>query len=134
VAEVAVSEGGCSSNCCAPPPVNHRIGPLDLEQETRKKIMTKSSYFFAATLALLFVTASAAQHPVLDAVANKVVAKYQSSTCQQLMQQKAQNKPPSPGEQKAMEMLRTDPEMRHEFVGIVADQVVDKLIQCGMIP
>jgi hypothetical protein len=24
--------------------------------------------------------------------------------------------------------------MRHEFVGIVADQVVDKLIQCGMIP
>jgi hypothetical protein len=31
-------------------------------------------------------------------------------------------------------MLRTDPQMRHEFVGIVADQVVDKLIQCGMIP
>jgi hypothetical protein len=24
--------------------------------------------------------------------------------------------------------------MRHEFVGIVADTVVDKLIQCGMIP
>jgi hypothetical protein len=70
----------------------------------------------------------------LDAVANKVVAKYQSSTRQQLMQQKAQNKPPSAGEQKAMEMLKTDPQMRHEFVTIVADPVVDKLIQCGMIP
>lgn len=58
----------------------------------------------------------------------------ESSTCEQLMQAKAQKKPPSPGEQKAMEMLRTDPEMRHEFVGIVADQVVDKLIQFGMIP
>ena len=33
-----------------------------------------------------------------------------------------------------MEMLRTDEGMRHEFVSIVADQVVDKLIQCGMIP
>jgi hypothetical protein len=43
-------------------------------------------------------------------------------------------KPPAPAEQKAMELLRTDPEMRHEFVGIVADPVVDQLIQWGMIP
>jgi hypothetical protein len=96
--------------------------------------MTKHSCLFALVLALLYVTIAVAQHPVLDAVANKVVAKYQSSTCQQLMQQKAQKKPPSAGEQKAMELLRTDPQMRHEFVSIVADQVVDKLIQCGMIP
>jgi len=91
-------------------------------------------YIFALVVALLYVTAATGQHPVLDAVANKVVAKYQSSTCQQLMEQKAVKKPPSQGEQKAMEMLRTDPAMRHEFVTIVADQVVDKLIQSGMIP
>jgi hypothetical protein len=96
--------------------------------------MIKRSYLFAGALALLYVTVAAAQHPVLDAVANKVVAKYQSSSCEQLMQQKAQKKPPSEGEQKVMGMLRTDPQMRHEFVTIVADQVVDKLIQCGMIP
>jgi hypothetical protein len=96
--------------------------------------MIKRSYLFALAITLLYVTVAVAQHPVLDAVANKVVQKYQTSTCQQLMQAKAQNKPPSAGEQKAMEMLRTDPAMRHEFVGIVADQVVDKLIQCGMIP
>ena len=96
--------------------------------------MIKRSYLFAAAIALLYVTVAAAQHPILDAVAKKVVAKYQSSTCQQLMQQKAQKQPPSPAEQKAMEMLRTDEGMRHEFVSIVADQVVDKLIQCGMIP
>jgi hypothetical protein len=94
----------------------------------------KHSCLFAVPLALLYVTVATAQHPVLDAVANKVVAKYQSSTCQQLMMQKAQKQPPSAGEQKAMELLKTDPAMRHEFVGIVADQVVDKLIQCGMIP
>jgi hypothetical protein len=96
--------------------------------------MKKRSYLFTAVLALLYVTFATAQHPILDDVANKVVAKYQSSTCQQLMQKKAQDTPPSPGEQKAMEMLRTDPQMRHEFVGIVANQVVDKLIECGMIP
>jgi hypothetical protein len=96
--------------------------------------MIKRSYAFALVVALLYVTGAIAQHPVLDAVANKVVAKYQSSTCEQLMAQKAVKKPPSEGEQKAMEMLRTDPAMRHEFVSIVADQVVDKLIQCGMIP
>jgi hypothetical protein len=96
--------------------------------------MTKHSWIVALVLAVLYVTAAVAQHPVLDAVANKVVAKYQSSTCEQLMQSKAQKQPPSAGEQKAMEMLKTDATMRHEFVGIVADQVVDKLIQCGMIP
>jgi len=57
-----------------------------------------------------------------------------TSSCQQLMLKKAENAPPSEGEQKAMEMLRTGPQMRHEFVAIVADQVVDKLIECGMIP
>ncbi len=96
--------------------------------------MIKRSSLFALLLAMLYVTVAVAQHPVLDAVANKVVQKYQTSTCQQLMMAKAQKSPPSPEEQKAMEMLKTDPAMRHEFVGIVADQVVDKLIQCGMIP
>ena len=88
----------------------------------------------ALVIVLLYLSFAAAQHPVLDAVANKVVHKYQTSSCEQLMLQKAQRHPPSAGEQKAMDMLRTDPQMRHEFVGIVADTVVDKLIQCGMIP
>ena len=95
--------------------------------------MKKRAYLFALVPAVLYVSA-AQQYPVLDSVANKVVQKYQTSTCEQLIQAQAQKKPPSPGEQKAMAMLRTDPAMRHEFVGIVADQVVDKLIQCGMIP
>jgi hypothetical protein len=71
--------------------------------------MTKRSVLFAGALAVLYATVAAAQHPILDSVANKVVAKYQSSTCQQLMQQKAQKASPSPEEQKVMEVLRTDP-------------------------
>lgn len=96
--------------------------------------MKKPPYQIGLMVTFLYVAFATAQHPVLDAVANRVVQKYQSSSCEQLMMQKAQRQPPSAAEQKAMEMLRTDPQMRHEFVGIVADTVVDKLIQCGMIP
>jgi hypothetical protein len=96
--------------------------------------MKKRTYLLAAAITLLYITVALAQHPVLDAVASKVVTKYQTSTCEQLMVAKSQKQPPSAGEQKALEMLKTDPAMRREFVGIVADQVVDKLIQCGMIP
>jgi hypothetical protein len=95
--------------------------------------MIKRIYLFLP-LAVLYVGIAAAQHPILDAVANKVVQKYQTATCEQLWQQRAAKKPPTPAEQTAMQMLRGDPAMRHEFVGIVADTVVDKLIQCGLIP
>jgi hypothetical protein len=60
--------------------------------------MTKRSCLTVLLLAFLYVTVAVAQHPVVDAVANKVVQKYQTSSCQQLMQQKAQKQPPSAGE------------------------------------
>ena len=96
--------------------------------------MIRRSYLFALVIALLYVGIANAQHPILDAIANRVAQKYQTSSCEQLWQQKAQKKPPTQQEKEAMQMLRNDPQMRHEFVGIVADTVVDKLIQCGMIP
>ena len=97
--------------------------------------MSKRLHLFAlASVLLLSGGVASAQYPIMNRIADKVIQKYQNSTCQQLMMSKAEKQPPSPGEQKAMEMLKTDPAMRHEFVGIVADPVVDKLIQCGMIP
>jgi hypothetical protein len=100
--------------------------------------MKKHFYRVGAVLALLYVTVAAAQqgqHPMLDAVASKVVQHYQTTSCDQLRQAQAQhtNMPMLPAEQKLLELLRTDPEMRHEFVSIAADQVVDKMIVCGMI-
>ncbi len=96
--------------------------------------MTKHSCVLGLIIALAYVTVAVAQHPMLDAVATAVVQKYQTSSCGQLMLKKDENLPASPGEEKASDLLRTDPQMRHEFVGMVADQVVDRLIQCGMIP
>ena len=44
---------------------------------------------------------------ILDMVANKVIQKYQTASCEQLWQQKGQ--PKSPEEQKAVQFLRNDP-------------------------
>jgi hypothetical protein len=96
--------------------------------------MMKRSYLFALLIALLYVSVANAQYPVVDAIANKVTQKYQTSSCEQLWVQKSQKKPPSQQEQEAMTMLRNDPKMRASFVNIVAAPVVNKMIECGMIP
>ena len=74
------------------------------------------------------------QFPVLDAIAGKVVQKYQGSSCEQLWQEKAHKKPPSAQEQKAIQMLKADPQMRLEFINRVAAPIANKMFECGMIP
>ena len=74
----------------------------------------------------------AQQFPILDAVANKVVQKYQGSTCEQLWAKKGQ--PKSPEEQRIVGMLKNDPAMRAEFLNRVAGPIANKMFECGMIP
>jgi hypothetical protein len=83
---------------------------------------------------LCLTLASAQQHPIVDAVANKIVTKYQQSTCDQLWQKKAQKAPPSPEEQKAIQLLKNDAQMRQEFVNKIAAPIANKMFECGMIP
>ena len=80
--------------------------------------------------------ALAQQYPIMDRVADKVIQKYQSSTCEQLAQERAQakGKPKSPQEQRAIQLLRQDPNMRAAFVNKVAAPIANKLFECGMIP
>jgi hypothetical protein len=94
-------------------------------------------YLFAIALpALLFVGVANAQyggqHPLLDAAANKTIQKYQNSSCEQLLQQRGQ--PKSEREQRAIDFLRSDPQMRAMFIDKVAAPVANKLFECGMIP
>ncbi|MBV8113400.1 MAG: hypothetical protein JO300_01575 [Silvibacterium sp.] len=72
------------------------------------------------------------QHPMLDQVANKVIQKYQSSSCQQLAQQKQE--PPSPEKVKVVQFLKTDPQLRTEFINKIAGPIANKLFDCGFIP
>jgi hypothetical protein len=76
------------------------------------------------------------QYPVMDKIAEKIIQKYQGSTCEQLWQEKAQakNKPKSTQEQEAVSILRNDPKMRAAFIDKVAPPIANKMFDCGMIP
>jgi hypothetical protein len=81
---------------------------------------------------LLAGFASAQQFPILDRVAEKVVQKYQTSNCEQLWEQKGKTK--SPEEERVVNILRQDPQMRQEFINKVAAPIANKMFECGMIP
>jgi hypothetical protein len=75
---------------------------------------------------------AAGQGAILDMVANKVIGKYQSASCEQLWRQKGQ--PKSPEEQRAVEFLKNDPQARTAFLNKVAAPIANKMFECGMIP
>ena len=82
--------------------------------------------------ALLVAGLAFGQGRILDMVADKVIAKYQSSSCEQLWQAKGQPKPPE--EQKAVQFLKNDPQARAAFLNKVAGPIANKMFECGMIP
>ena len=97
----------------------------------------RSSLIFAlAPWLLLTSAAGAAQYPIMEKVASKVVQKYQQSTCEQLWQEKQQKQgQPKPAmEEKMMQVLRSDPQMREAFISRVAAPIANKMFECGMIP
>ena len=94
----------------------------------------KRSYLLALALTLLYVSVANAQYPVMDMIANKVIQKYQTATCEQLWQEKAKKAPPSAQEKQAIQLLKSDPQMRAAFIGKVAAPVANKMFDCGMIP
>jgi hypothetical protein len=96
--------------------------------------MSKKLIVAIATLAAAGV--AYAQFPIMDRVADKVVQKYQTSTCEQLWQEKAQKQgqPKPEMEQRAIQALKGDPQMRQAFFNKVSGPIVNKMFECGMIP
>ena len=89
----------------------------------------------ALTLGLLYVTVgNAQQYPIMDKIADKIIQKYQTSTCEQLWVKKSQKAPPSQQEQQAIQMLKGDPQMRAAFINKIAAPIANKMFECGMIP
>jgi hypothetical protein len=74
------------------------------------------------------------QYPIMDKVADKVIQKYQTSTCEQLWLKKSEKAPPTPEEQKAIIFLKNDPQMRAAFINKIAPPIANKMFDCGMIP
>jgi hypothetical protein len=84
-----------------------------------------------ATL-LLFAGVASAQYPIMNRVADKVIQKYQESSCEQLWKKKGQ--PPSQREQQVIQFMRNDPQMRAAFINRVAAPIANKMFECGLIP
>ena len=94
--------------------------------------MTTRVVYLAMVLTLMSAGIVGAQHPVLDALAGRVVEKYQQSSCEQLWQ--AREKPKSAREQEAIQLLRGDPQLRAEFINKIAAPVANKMFECGLVP
>ena len=100
----------------------------------------------SALIALIVLTASApsalpqqSQYPILDKLGQKVIDKYQTTSCADLKAKKEAPKAAESGDQakmkqKVMMMLRSDPKMRAHFLNMVAGPIANKMFECGMIP
>jgi hypothetical protein len=89
----------------------------------------------AATALIIHAGGAGAQgqYPILNDIANKVIQKYQSSTCEQLWERRGAHAPPSVEEQRVIGVLGSDPQMRAAFVNMVAPPIANKMFDCGMI-
>jgi hypothetical protein len=95
--------------------------------------MSKPVVRFAVLAAALVIAGGVvAQGMILDMVANKVIQKYQSSSCEQLWEKKGQ--PKSQEEERAVNFLRNDTQARVAFIDKVAAPIANKMFECGMIP
>ena len=84
---------------------------------------------------LAAVVSGPQQYPLMDMIVDKIIQKYQTSTCEQLWQEKAQpKKKPSAQEQEMITLLRNDPQMRAAFISKIAPPIANKMFDCGMIP
>jgi hypothetical protein len=92
-----------------------------------------------ATTTLLQAQAAAApqpQYPIADKLADKIVSKYQTSSCAQLIAEKhaGPNAQHEEMETKVIELLKQNPPMRQHFLNRIAGPIVNKMFECGMIP
>lgn len=94
--------------------------------------MNKRGYLVVGVSALCAAGFAIGQGRIMDMVADKVVGKYQSASCEQLWQQKGQ--PKSAEEQKAVQFLKNDPQARAAFLNKVAGPIANKMFECGMTP
>lgn len=94
--------------------------------------MNKKFHAVVLISGLVVASVAAAQGVLLDAAANKVIQKYQTSSCDQLKQAKAA--PPSEREMRAVQFLHNDATARQAFLDKVAGPIANKLFECGMIP
>ena len=108
--------------------------------------MKKSHLFISGLMPVIMLLiacgATLSKESLLDAVANLVIEKYENASCEQLTQMKPQSGENAEAkessedvvQEKAMEMLRNNPEMREQFINRVAGPIANKMFECNLVP
>ena len=94
--------------------------------------MTTRSMILVVVLFLFAGAAVAQDYPLLNMVADRVIEKYRSATCEQVWQDK--EKPKGEMEKNLIKMLQENPQMRQVFIDKVAATVANKMFECGLVP
>jgi hypothetical protein len=128
--QLRISRNAARQDCPAVPAVDPP------SQHPEEFDMSKRIWVVAAVAASFAAGIAYAQFPIMDKVADKVVQKYQTATCEQLWAERAQGKgqPKPEMEQRAISALKSDPQMRQAFFNKVSAPIVNKMFECGMIP
>jgi hypothetical protein len=79
---------------------------------------------------------------LLDLAANLAIEKYQNTSCEELskMQPRSEKSSQTGGkaqevlQEKAIKLLRQNPEIREKFINRVAPQIANKMFDCQVIP
>jgi hypothetical protein len=80
----------------------------------------------------LAIGAAHADFPMMNMVADKVIQRYQQSSCQQLQEKRTQ--PKSEQEQRVVQLMKNDPQLAKAFLDKVAAPIANKMFECGLIP
>lgn len=103
----------------------------------------KRARYLVSIFALFFVmippnvaTAQSSQYPLIDKLADKVIAQYQNSSCAQLAAKKGQTPTGEKAtiEEHTIQYLHQNPAAAKYFINKVASPVANKMFSCGMIP
>ena len=99
-------------------------------------MIRRAAVLAVSTVLLAFGTSGAqAPHPMVEAIANNVIQKYQRSSCEQIREDRSRApQQHTDMEQRAVQVMRTNPDIRTEFINRVAAPIANKLFECGMLP
>lgn len=103
----------------------------------RKACYGSSLVLLIGVLGFVGVADAQPDYPMMDKLAEKVIEKYRTSSCQELAQQKKSQPTAGPQQKiqaRVMQMLRNDRQMRTQFLNKVSAPIANKMFECGMIP
>ena len=101
-----------------------------------KRVLTINAAFILTAAICLGAANAREEHPIMEKIAEKIVHKYKTISCEELREEHGHKKTAKKEEmeERVVHLLREDAELRKAFLDRVAAPIADKLIECGLVP